>query len=332
MLVLDCSFSMAKSGAIGQLRGLSLLERSLKGDDDTADGVQIAVIRMGGWDEVTELTGFVDAADFQAPAVEANGSTPLGSAVDRAMMMIEEQKQRYRQNGISYKRPWLWVMSDGAPTDEWQYVAQRARDAQTDKRFTLWAIGIGDQAPLEVLKAFTNGDRCFRLAERNIRDMFEFMSASMSAGSRAAAGQQIALPPRPEAMIEPLTAGEDPNRDLRRLQRRVARGGRQRPGTGACGDRPATGRCLRHRHRRGLRDCRALRWCWVRIASPQRVPWASLRASCSLWRWRRHTGPDKLGRPVRGLRSLRASIGIAPRSSSRGCPSETTTRPCSPPR
>lgn len=93
-------------------------------------------------------------------------------------------------------------MSDGAPTDAWQAVAERARAAQTDKRFTLWAVGIGDQAPLDVLKAFTNGDRYFRLSERNLKDMFEFMSASMSAGSKAAAGQQIALPPRPPAMIE----------------------------------------------------------------------------------------------------------------------------------
>lgn len=106
VLVVDGSLSMRESGAIGQLQeGLNLLERALKDDDDTADGVQIAIIRMGGRDEVTELTGFTDAADFSAPAVEANGSTPLGKAVDHAMGMIEDQKSRYRQNGISYKRP-----------------------------------------------------------------------------------------------------------------------------------------------------------------------------------------------------------------------------------
>jgi uncharacterized protein YegL len=203
VLVVDGSLSMRESGAIAHLQeGLGLLERSLKSDDDTADGVQIAIIRMGDEDAVVELTHFVDAADFSAPAVAANGSTPLGKAVDHAMAMIEDQKLRYRQNGISYKRPWLWIMSDGAPTDAWQPVAARARAAQAEKRFTLWAIGIGQQAPLEALKAFTNGDRCFRLGERDIKQMFEYMSASMSAGSKAAAGQQLALPPPPSRMIE----------------------------------------------------------------------------------------------------------------------------------
>lgn len=202
VLIVDGSSSM-RGESIAQLQeGLMLLERSLKEDDDTADGVQIAVIRMGGHDEIIELSGFVDAAEFVAPVVEANGSTPLGKAVDHAMGLIEDQKQRYRASGISYKRPWLWIMSDGAPTDVWQPVAERARAAQIDKRFTLWAVGIGSQVPLDTMKAFTNGERCFRLSERNIKDMFEFMSRSMSAGSKAAAGQQMALPARPSGMVE----------------------------------------------------------------------------------------------------------------------------------
>ena len=203
MLVVDGSLSMAQSGAIASLNeGLQMLARDLKADDDIADAVQIAILRMGDQDEVVELTGFVDGADFTPPTVTANGSTPLGKAVDRAMSMIEEQKQRYRDNGISYKRPWLWIMSDGEPTDDWKPVAQRARAAQEARRFTLWAIGVGKDAPLHALKAFTNGDRCFRIGDRDFKAMFEWMSASMSAGSRVAAGQQMSLPPRPSAVVD----------------------------------------------------------------------------------------------------------------------------------
>lgn len=203
VLIVDGSGSMKDSGAIHELNeGLRTLAALLKEDDDTADGVQIAILRMGDQDAVTELTGFVDAAEFTAPVVEADGSTPLGRAVEQAMRMIEAQKQRYRQNGISYKRPWLWIMSDGAPTDAWQPVAARARAAQEARQFTLWAIGVGKEAPLEALKSFTNGDRCFRIGERDFKAMFEWMSASMSAGSKGAAGQQMALPPRPPGVVE----------------------------------------------------------------------------------------------------------------------------------
>lgn len=203
VLVVDGSGSMRASGAIGRLQeGLALLERELKQDDETAYGVQLAVIRMGDDNRVTELTGFTDAADFVAPAVEASGSTPLGMAVAHAMDLIEQQKALYRANGIAYKRPWLWIWSDGVPTDDWQVVAQRAQAAQAAKRFTLWAVGIGDGADLGVLKEFTNGDRCFSLGQRSLPAMFEFLSASAAAGSRAAAGQQVELPPLPAGVVE----------------------------------------------------------------------------------------------------------------------------------
>ena len=201
VLIVDGSRSMKDSGAIHELNeGLRTLAALVKEDDDVADGVQIAILRMG--EDVTELTGFVDAAEFTAPVVEAHGSTPLGQAVTQAMSMIEAQKQRYRQNGISYKRPWLWIMSDGAPTDAWQPVAARARAAQEARQFTLWGIGVGKDAPLEALKSFTNGDRCFRIGERDFKAMFEWMSASMSAGSKGAAGQQMTLPPRPPEVAD----------------------------------------------------------------------------------------------------------------------------------
>lgn len=203
VLIVDGSTSMHESGASKELQeGLSQLEHDLKEDDDTIDTVQIAIIRMGGADEVAVLTDFVDAGSFVAPQIEANGRTPLGMAVDHAMKMIDDQKRRYRENGISYKRPWLWIMSDGVPTDDWKTVAARARDAQASKQFTLWAVGIGPEADISILKNFTNGDRCFHLGTRSLKAMFEYMSASMSAGSRAAAGQQITLPPRPSDMVE----------------------------------------------------------------------------------------------------------------------------------
>jgi uncharacterized protein YegL len=204
VLIVDGSLSMKQSGAIAHLQeGLKYLEERLKEDDDVADMAQIAIIRMGGNDEVTELTfGFEDAADFTAPIVEANGSTPLGKAVAHAMAMIESQKLKYKSAGITYKRPWLWIMSDGQPTDEWHSVAEQARAAQNDKRFTVWAWGVGNQAPLDVLKAFTIGERCYQLGERDLKEMFEFMSQSMSLGSKSIAGRQMQLPPVGPKTIE----------------------------------------------------------------------------------------------------------------------------------
>ena len=95
VLVLDGSGSMGGEPINELNKGLKLLEQELKNDDTAAQRVQLMVIRLGDDNAVQTLTNWTDALDFSAPVVNANGTTPLGVAMETALEAIEEQKENY---------------------------------------------------------------------------------------------------------------------------------------------------------------------------------------------------------------------------------------------
>ena len=185
VLVLDCSGSM-RGEPIKQLNaGLKALEQELKEDIDASSRVQLLIIKAFGKDEAEVSSDWIDAMNFEAPLMEAGGLTPLGKAMELALKKIEEQKCLYDSCGITSKRPWIFLISDGEPTDyDWEIVAKKCREAQKNKKVVIHAVGTQD-ANLEKLAKFsTNSPK--RLSGLRFTEFFLWLSRSVSCVSRAA--------------------------------------------------------------------------------------------------------------------------------------------------
>ncbi len=185
VLVLDCSGSM-RGEPIKQLNaGLKALEQELKDDIDASSRVQLLIIKAFGKDEAVVSSDWIDAMNFEAPVMEAGGLTPLGKAMNLALDKIEAQKSLYDSCGITSKRPWIFLISDGEPTDyDWEEVAAKCRDAQNKKKVVIHAVGTKD-ANLEKLAMFsTNSPK--RLSGLRFTEFFLWLSRSVSCVSRAA--------------------------------------------------------------------------------------------------------------------------------------------------
>ena len=198
VLVLDGSASMASSGAetdaIRELNnGLKILETELKNDDTAAQRVQLLVIRFGDDDQVEIVQEWTDAMDFSAPTIEANGRTPLGEAMRTALDSIEEQKENYRSHDIPYNRPWIFLITDGEPTDlDWESAAADCRQAEGDNKVVIFTIGTAD-ANFEALKQFSNRSPV-KLDGLKFRELFVWLSRSASSGSKASQDTEVQLP------------------------------------------------------------------------------------------------------------------------------------------
>jgi len=194
VLLLDSSGSMGDSGAIDELNaGVRLLEEELKKDDVASQRVQLLIIRFGENTEV--LSDWTDAMSFSAPQLTASGLTPLGEAVQLGLAKLEEQKTRYRTNGIAYNRPWMLVITDGEPTDGgWRQAAAQSKAAEQAGRVIFFGIGVGDSADLTKLAEFSMR-KPVRLEGLRFRELFQWLSSSVKSASKAAPGSNIQLAP-----------------------------------------------------------------------------------------------------------------------------------------
>ena len=185
ILVLDCSGSM-RGEPIKQLNtGLQALEKELKDDIDASSRVQLLVIKAYGKDDADVSADWVDAMNFNAPVMEASGLSPIGKAMELALQKIEEQKCLYDSCGVTSKRPWIFLISDGEPTDYgWELAAEKCRIAQQNKKVVVHAVGT-QGANLEKLAKFSIMAPK-RLSGLKFTEFFLWLSRSVSCISRAA--------------------------------------------------------------------------------------------------------------------------------------------------
>ena len=104
-----------------------------------AKRVEISVISFG---PVTEETSFCSATEFNAPILEASGSTPMGEAIEVAVETLRSRKNLYKSGGVAYYRPWVFLITDGAPTDSTDNAQRLIAEAEEKKEFMFFAVGV----------------------------------------------------------------------------------------------------------------------------------------------------------------------------------------------
>jgi uncharacterized protein YegL len=138
---------------------------------------------------------FITIDDFIPPLLTADGMTPMGEAIEYALDLLEKRKATYRENGIQYYRPWIFMITDGAPTDSWGKAARRLREAELDNKLLFFAVGV-EGADMDTLNHVVPPSRpAVRLNGLDFRSLFIWLSSSMKRVSSGKVGEVIVLPP-----------------------------------------------------------------------------------------------------------------------------------------
>jgi len=189
VLLLDVSGSMS-GDPINQLnQGLQVFQQALLQDNLAAMRVEVAIVTFG--DGITVVQDFVVAKQFQPPILNIDGLTPMGAGINQALNMVQQRKAIYKQNGVAYYRPWIFLITDGSPTDEWQSAAYRVKQEENKKSVAFFAVGVygADMTTLSQISS----RQPLSLQGLNFRDMFVWLSQSLTSVSHSQIGEQVPL-------------------------------------------------------------------------------------------------------------------------------------------
>lgn len=192
VLLVDVSSSM-HGGPIGELnRGLGDFAQEIKKDVVAAQRVEVAIITFAS--EVTVEQDFVTAGNFHPPTLVANGTTMMCHGINVALDLLEERKQEYNDAGIDYFRPWLLMITDGAPSEgrsEIDATADRLKEAEAKRQVAAFSVGVSG-ADVDLLRRISPRPPAL-LEGLKFSEMFAWLSRSLIRTSEERTDEPIHL-------------------------------------------------------------------------------------------------------------------------------------------
>ena len=190
LLLLDVSGSMQGQPLVELNAGLTTFKDELAADVLAMKRVEVGIVTFG---PVQIALPFQSAEVFYPPVLTAQGDTPMGAAIKQGLDLVRQRKGEYRSNGISYYRPWIFLITDGSPTDEWQSAATAVREGEASKSFAFFTIGV-QGANMDTLRKISVREP-LRLNGLRFRDLFSWLSSSLRSVSQSTPGTEVPLQP-----------------------------------------------------------------------------------------------------------------------------------------
>jgi len=192
--IVDASDSMRGEKIKRLHAGFKSFIDDLRKDDFAKYSVEIQVIVASG-ETPTLSQSVTDLQTYRYPdSFVTQGRTPLGGAVLMAIRRTLARKQQYKDCGVAYYQPWIVMLTDGRPTDDYAKAAEELKRLVEARKATSFIVAVESGIKgIETLREFcTEGQHIHMLKDvESFAGLFQWLSASLAEVSKSVPGTDI---------------------------------------------------------------------------------------------------------------------------------------------
>ena len=181
VFLLDTSGSMDGEPIRSLNEGLNRFKAEVYKDKQTRDILDVAIIEFNNTHRVVQ--DFVPVEYMEAVNLVASGGTCMAPAIETALNMVNDRSKFYRNTGTVPYKPWIILISDGAPTDDINGVIKRIKDMEEKGKVSFRSLGIEGYDP-KVLHDLS-GPKVMKLAGMDFTSFFGWVNKSMRSVSQS---------------------------------------------------------------------------------------------------------------------------------------------------
>jgi uncharacterized protein YegL len=208
VLLLDTSYSMSGTPIESLNQALQDFKEKVSMDEMAQKRVDVAIIEFNSSARVVQ--DFTPISQMTPVTLQATGATAMGEGINMAIDMVKERNRFYNSLGTPVFKPWIFMITDGAPTDDIESAISRIQEEErkgSHGKLKFFALGISTGYDKNTLFRLTK--RVMELKDTDFSGIFNWMSESMVSISVSRVNDEAPLPPLPENARK-----ADPNRDV----------------------------------------------------------------------------------------------------------------------
>ena len=182
VLLLDTSSSMSGDPINSLNKAVNAFKEQTSMDELAKKRVDICIIEFN--DTARVVQEFTPISQLEPVNLTARGCTSMGAGINLAIDKVKERNKMYASYGTPVYRPWIFMITDGEPTDDItsareRLIAEENKGTSGYGKLKFWAVGVPGYHRATITSLTK---RCIELngnGEKQFEGIFNWLSESM---------------------------------------------------------------------------------------------------------------------------------------------------------